>query len=177
MYNYDDYDYYDDEEENYDDDYYYEDNDDYYYDDGYGNNYYDYEYYDNYDDYDHYYDDDYNYNKYNSYKQKSIEDQYRFDNKSCFTEIVDKKIDPNPYNEIKDNSVKVLMIAEKPSIAKTIAKILSTKKSLNDFSKKNGWCLYNFNGIFKGKNANFTVSSVAGHLYETEFLRMHQDRN
>ena len=177
MYNYDDYDYYDDEEENYDDDYYYEDNDDYYYDDGYGNNYYDYDYYDNYDDYDHYYDDDYNYNKYNSYKQKSIEDQYRFDNKSCFTEIVDNKIDPNPYNEIKDNSVKVLMIAEKPSIAKTIAKILSTKKSLNDFSKKNGWCLYNFNGIFKGKNANFTVSSVAGHLYETEFLRMHQDRN
>ena len=177
MYNYDDYDYYDDEEENYDDDYYYEDSDDYYYDDGYGNNYYDYDYYDNYDDYDHYYDDDYNYNKYSSYKQKSIEDQYRFDNKSCFTEIVDKKIDPNPYNEIKDNSVKVLMIAEKPSIAKTIAKILSTKKSLNDFSKKNGWCLYNFNGIFKGKNANFTVSSVAGHLYETEFLRMHQDRN
>ena len=168
-YYYDDYndDYYNNEYYD-DDDYYYDDYDDYY-------NYYDYDdyqYYDNYD-YDDYYDD----NKSNNYKQKSIEDQYKFDNKSSFTEIVDKKINPNPYNEIKDNSVRVLMIAEKPSIAKTIAKILSTKKSLNDFSKKNGWCLYNFNGIFKGKNANFTVSSVAGHLYYTEFLRKHQNKN
>ena len=184
MQNYDDYDYYDDEEDNYDDDYYDDDELDYdddnsddYYDDSY--DYYDDDsddFYDDYYDYDNYYDD-YNYSEYNYYKQKSIEDQYKFDNKSCFTMIVDKKIKQNPKNVIKDNSVKVLMIAEKPSIAKTIAKILSTKKSLNNLAKKKGWCLYNFNGIFKGKNANFTVSSVAGHLYDTEFLRMHQNIN
>ena len=69
------------------------------------------------------------------------------------------------------------MIAEKPSIAKTIAKILSTKASFTDLSNKNDWCLYFFNGKFKGKNAHFFVSSVAGHLYQTEFLRKHQDRN
>ena len=153
--------YYDDYEDDYEDeDYYYDD-----YDDDYYSNY---NYYDNYDDYDY---EDY------KYQEESIENKYRFDNKNSFTQLVDKTINPNPYTDINDNFVRVLMIAEKPSIAKTIAKILSTKKSFNDFSKKNGWCLYTFNGIFKGKNAHFSVSSVAGHLYGTEFLRMHQNVN
>ena len=167
-YNYGD-EYYDNYEGNYYDDYEddYED-EDYYYDD-YDDDYYsNYNYYDNYDDYDY---EDY------KYQEESIENKYRFDNKNSFTQLVDKTINPNPYTDINDNFVRVLMIAEKPSIAKTIAKILSTKKSFNDFSKKNGWCLYTFNGIFKGKNAHFSVSSVAGHLYGTEFLRMHQNVN
>ena len=169
-YNYGD-NYYDNYEDNYYDDYEddYED-EDYYYDD-YDDDYYsNYNYYDNYDDY------DYDYEDY-KYQEESIENKYRFDNKNSFTQLVDKTINPNPYTDINDNFVRVLMIAEKPSIAKTIAKILSTKKSFNDFSKKNGWCLYTFNGIFKGKNAHFSVSSVAGHLYGTEFLRMHQNVN
>ena len=55
-------------------------------------------------------------------------------------------------------------------------KILSkTNKNLVDRSNENDWCLYEFNGSFKGANAHFVVSSVAGHLYLTEFLRMHQN--
>ena len=153
-------DYYDYEYEEYEDSYYYDDYDDEYYN-------YDYNYYDDYN-----YDDDYT-----NYEQKSIEDEFKFDNKTSFSQTIDAQINPNPYTEINDNNLKILMLAEKPSIAKTIAKILSNKKSFTDLSEKNEWCLYFFNGKFKGKNAHFFVSSVAGHLYKTEFLRKHQDRN
>ena len=164
------------EEEEEDDDYYYyndkyatqkEDQDDY--------DYYDDEYYDDYYDDEDYYDDDY-YEGVHYYNQiNSIENKYRFDNKSSFTKIVDKTINPEPYLTIKDNYLNVLMIAEKPSIARTIAKILSKKKSnLIDRTKKYHWCLFEFYGDFKGKAAHFVVSSVAGHMYQTEFLRMHQ---
>ena len=175
---YEEYDEYDDDydeenDEDYDDDYYY-------YDDDYSNynNYYNSRnnYYDYYDDDDYY--NDINYiSDYNYYEKNSIENIYKFDNKTSFTQIVNKKINKNPNPYIIDNNIKILMIAEKPSIAKTIAKILSSKNSFQDLSYKNGWCLYQFNGKFKGKNAHFTVSSVAGHLYQAEFLRKHQNVN
>ena len=66
------------------------------------------------------------------------------------------------------------MIAEKPSIARTITKILSNNH-YKDFSEENDWCLYEFDGRFKESRAHFVVSSVAGHMYQTEFLRMHQN--
>ena len=148
---------------NYDDEYDYDDEE---YD--YDNGYYDDEEYD--DDYD-YYEGVHYYNKWNS-----IENKYRFDNKSCFTKIVDKTINPEPYLNIDDKFVNILMFAEKPSIARTIAKILSkNKNNLKDLTKEKEWCYFEYNGIFKGKNARFVVSSVAGHIYQTEFLRMHQN--
>ena len=100
--------YFGDEFEEYDDDYYY-DNDDYY-------EKYNYDY----DDYG-YYDDNY---YYNDYEKDNIEDMFIFNNKSSFTQIVDDLINPNPYTEINDDYLKVLMIAEKQSITKTISKIL-----------------------------------------------------
>ena len=153
-----------DEDDDYD--YYYEDDD---YNDDYDDDYADYD-----DDYDYdYYEDDYYYDK-----SKSIENKYIFDNKNSFTEKVDKTINPNPYLTINDNILNILMIAEKPSIARTIAKILSKHKSnLDDFTDRENWCLFEFKGYFKGKFANFVVSSVAGHLYQTEFLRKHQNFN
>ena len=172
------------EEENDDEDYYYnnynyhnkrriKDTDDYdYYDDeDYGefdDDYYD---YDDDDDYD-YYEGIHYYNQRNS-----IENKYRFDNKSSFTKIVDRTINPEPYMYISDNYLNILMIAEKPSIARTIAKILSKKERsyLDDKSEEEGWCLLEYNGQFKGKKAHFVISSVAGHMYQTEFLRMHQN--
>ena len=101
--------YFGDESEEYDDDYYY-DNDDYYYEK------YNYDY----DDLGHY-DDNY---YYNDYEKDNIEDMFIFNNKSSFTQIVDDLINPNPYTEINDDYLKVQMIAEKPSIVKTISKIL-----------------------------------------------------
>ena len=170
-------DYYYNNYRNYDD--YEDDYDDYYYD--YDDYYDDFDYYDDYDyDYDYIDYDDYDYYKAHYYNQKnSIENKYRFDNKSSFTKIVDGTINPEPFLDINDSYLNILMIAEKPSIARTISKILSKALTgINRFidrSKKEGWCLYEFNGKFKGKNAHFVVSSVAGHLYETEFLRMHQN--
>ena len=171
---------------NEDEDYYYSNYDDY--EDDYDDYYYDYDdYYDDfdyYDDYDYDYDyidyDDYDYSRAHYYDQKnSIENKYRFDNKSSFTKIVDGTINPEPFLDIDDTYLNILMIAEKPSIARTISKILSKALTGNnrfiDLSKKEGWCLYEFNGKFKGKKAHFVVSSVAGHLYETEFLRIHQN--
>ena len=168
------YDDYDDEEEEEEE----SDEDDYYYDNNYNNNYKRNNYYNDYDD--DYYDYDYDYYEgihYNN-QRNSIENKYRFDNKSNFTEIVDKRINPNPFLEISDYHVNVLMIAEKPSIARTISKIIS-ENGFNyiDLTKENDWCLFEFDGKFKGINAHFVVSSVAGHMYQTEFLRMHQNFN
>ena len=165
-FNYINYNYYNEEEEEEDleenedcDDY-----DDY---DDYDDDYVDYDDYDDYDDY---------YERIHYNKMNSLENKFRFDNNSSFTKIIDKTINPEPYLTINENYLNILMIAEKPSIARTIAKILTpNRKNLIDRSEKEGWCLFEFFGKFKGINAHFTVSSVAGHIYETEFLRMHQN--
>ena len=146
-----------------------------------GHNYYDDDnddYDDVYDDYDDYDDYVYDYNEgihyYNN--QNSIENKFRFDNKTSFTKIIDSKINPDPLIEINARHLNVLMIAEKPSIAKTISKILSENGyHYKNRTKENDWCLYEYDGIFKEIRAHFVVSSVAGHMYQTEFLRMHQN--
>ena len=153
----------------YDNNYGYDDY--YYYDDEYNDEYND--IYDDYNDYDYYdeYEEDYYYNRNNS-----IENKFKFDNDNSFTKTIDKTINPSPYLTINDNILNILMIAEKPSIARTIAKILSkNKNNLKDYTERENWCLFEFKGRFKGKFANFVVSSVAGHLYQTEFLRKHQN--
>jgi len=62
-----------------------------------------------------------------------------------------------------------MMVAEKPSIALSIAEALSGGK----FSKKSGYSkslpIYVFSGHFKGHRANFKVTSVAGHVYNRDF--------
>ncbi len=115
-------------------------------------------------------------NQYYDFKS-SIQNKFRFDNKKSFTEIIDSNIDPNPITYIPKNTfLKVLMIAEKPSIAKTLSQILcKNKSSYRNLTRQKGWCHYSFFGKFKGKRAHFTISSVAGHLYENDFLRMHQN--
>ena len=63
----------------------------------------------------------------------------------------------------------VMMIAEKPSIALSITEALCG----NNFSKRTGPAkgipIYTFKGHFKGRTANFKVSSVAGHVYNRDF--------
>ena len=115
-------------------------------------------------------------NQYYDFKS-SIQNKFRFDNKKSFTEIIDSNIEPNPITYIPKNTfLKVLMIAEKPSIAKTLSQILcKNKSSYRNLTRQKGWCHYSFFGKFKGKRAHFTISSVAGHLYENDFLRMHQN--
>ncbi len=62
------------------------------------------------------------------------------------------------------------MVAEKPSIAESIAKILSSNDA-NFSTERNGRVsVHRFNGIFPGHGkASFIVTSVAGHLFSTDF--------
>ena len=145
---------YNQEEEYYEDDDYYEE-EEYYEED---------EYYD-----DDYYNNDYYYNNNNyNYDNNDNNTQMIFNNSESFTGMVDKTINPYPTQEINDEEIYVLMIAEKPSIAKTISKILGGN-NLIDRSKEKGWCYYEFDGEFKGIYAHFIVSAVSGHIYQAEF--------
>jgi DNA topoisomerase III len=69
-----------------------------------------------------------------------------------------------------------MMIAEKPSIALSITEALCG----NNFSKRTGPAkgipIFTFKGHFKGRTANFKVSSVAGHVYNRDFPPAFQDR-
>ncbi|CDJ44249.1 DNA topoisomerase, related, partial [Eimeria tenella] len=69
----------------------------------------------------------------------------------------------------KRGEVSVLMVAEKPSIAETLADILSKKNC----SKRRGispvTSVWEFRGEFLGQPAFFKVTSTAGHIYQTEF--------
>ena len=91
-----------------------------------------------------------------------------YNNKISFTKEVDNKIQKyNIYNISKYESfLNILMIAEKPSIARTIAKILSEEDYVEyKFESIN---IFVFKGYFKGICSYFTVTSVKGHLYTNE---------
>eukprot|EP00743_Colponemidia_sp_Colp-15_P005401 GILK01005805.1.p1 GENE.GILK01005805.1~~GILK01005805.1.p1 ORF type:complete len:853 (+),score=115.47 GILK01005805.1:50-2608(+) len=66
-------------------------------------------------------------------------------------------------------SVKVLMVAEKPSISNSISHILSHGQSQSRRGVANMCPVHEFNGKFQNKNAHFIVTSVVGHVYTTDF--------
>ena len=111
---------------------------------------------------------------YNPYDKRNYSNPLVFTNVSGFTEKVDAMIKNKSYynHNITDSFVNVLMIAEKPSIAKMISEVLSNG---NAKPKKTGRgkVLITFDGYFKGVKARFTVSAVAGHVYTSDFLREH----
>ena len=136
-----------------------------------------------YDDYNYGYNYDDSYNNSNNYSNSNTSntktyksnpkyDKMTFTNESGFTEMVDKTINYNKSDYVADNFVNVLMIAEKPSIARAISEALSGGKFKNHRMGK-GKCLLTFDGFFQGAKARFTVSAVAGHVYTSDFLRQH----
>ncbi|XP_046917236.1 DNA topoisomerase 3-beta isoform X2 [Dermatophagoides farinae] len=63
----------------------------------------------------------------------------------------------------------VLMIAEKPSLAQSLAQILSNG---NMTTRKNAACpVHEYKGIFYGQNVLFKFTSVCGHVYTADFER------
>jgi hypothetical protein len=153
------------------------------YDDTYNSsNYYDpnenYDENEQYDDYgdDYGYDNNNNYNNdYNNNYSKNKSSKYdkmTFTNESGFTEMVDKQINYNNDDYISSSYLQILMIAEKPSIARAISEVLSNGKFKNHKTGR-GKCLLTFDGYFQGIKARFTVSAVAGHVYTSDFLREH----
>jgi hypothetical protein len=95
-----------------------------------------------------------------------------FSNESGFTDKVEsmlKTFNTNNNNKsITDSFVNVLMIAEKPSIARLIGDVVSNGNARIKKGAR-GKILINFNGIFKGIKARYTISAVAGHIYTSDF--------
>ena len=169
---YDDYNddkYYDNKNKYYDeDDYYYDNNN--YYDEGKEEEDYNEDYYSN--KYHYYNNNQYNDNNHNYKKSNNL----KFDNKHSFTQMIDDQINSYPKEEIDDKELNILMIAEKPSIAKTISKILAPGNLIN-LTKEKGWCYYSFKDKFKGVKANFVISAVSGHIYQVDFPDDYQSYN
>ena len=92
-----------------------------------------------------------------------------------FTQMVNKNIikkENLPYYT-NNEMLEILMIAEKPSLATTITKILSRgiyRKHYHD-----PITIYTYEGYFKGKKAFFTISSVRGHIYQDSFQNKDDD--
>ncbi|CDP10274.1 unnamed protein product [Coffea canephora] len=67
---------------------------------------------------------------------------------------------------------KVLMVAEKPSIALSIASVLSN----GQMSTRRGTTeVHEFDGMFMGSRAHFKVTSVIGHVFSVDFPATYQD--
>ncbi|KAL4496982.1 hypothetical protein ABPG72_002138 [Tetrahymena utriculariae] len=79
------------------------------------------------------------------------------------------------YNGKKQQVQYVLLVAEKPSIARKIANILSNK----NYEKKQGRAIpvYEYEGKFKGQKTIFKVTSVTGHIYRLDFPKKFQNWN
>ncbi|XP_028759686.1 DNA topoisomerase 3-beta [Neltuma alba] len=67
---------------------------------------------------------------------------------------------------------KVLMVAEKPSIAFSIASVLSRGQMS---TRKGSTEIHEFEGIFLGSRAHFKVTSVIGHIFSVDFPAKYQD--
>ena len=83
--------------------------------------------------------------------------------------MVDKKIKKlfgKPYY-VNNQMIEILMIAEKPSLARMITEILSGREY--ERYHIDPITIYTFERLFKGKKAFFTVSSIRGHIYQDAF--------
>mmetsp|Transcript_30608 Transcript_30608/g.54729 ORF Transcript_30608/g.54729 Transcript_30608/m.54729 type:complete len:860 (+) Transcript_30608:77-2656(+) len=66
--------------------------------------------------------------------------------------------------------ISVLMVAEKPSIAQTLAEALSPGRNFNTRSGVSPACkVHEYEGDFYGQKAWFKVTSCAGHVYSVDF--------
>ncbi|KAJ3081509.1 DNA topoisomerase 3-beta-1 [Quaeritorhiza haematococci] len=63
----------------------------------------------------------------------------------------------------------VLMVAEKPSLAESIAKILSDGRYRSRKGISPACSVHEYDGVFQGKAAKFKVTSVAGHVFTIDF--------
>jgi len=76
--------------------------------------------------------------------------------------------------QVKKNPI-VVMVAEKPSIALSITQALSHGKYSQDKGLARSLPVYKFSGLFKGYQATFKVTSVAGHVFNRDFPTQYQD--
>jgi DNA topoisomerase III len=67
---------------------------------------------------------------------------------------------------VTEMAVGVLCVAEKPSLAASIAKFLSHGSSVQRRSHQD---VHEFSSTFLGQPANIKVTSVIGHVYNADF--------
>ena len=68
----------------------------------------------------------------------------------------------------------VLMVAEKPSIASTLANVFSEGKHRTERGVASSSPVHVYDGEFQGARAVFKVTSVIGHVYNTDFTEDYQ---
>ena len=95
-----------------------------------------------------------------------------YDNDKSFTKEVDNLI-RKLYTPITDSYLQILMIAEKPSIARKITRFLSNFNY--KVYKHSKMYIFTFKGFFKGKPAHFTVTSVKGHIYDNKYIFKYEE--
>jgi reverse gyrase len=97
------------------------------------------------------------------------EPEFCIDIKEGFTQMVNKnikKVINLPYYT-NNEMIEVLMIAEKPSLAKTITRIISNNNYRSHYYEP--IMIYTFQKLFQGKKAFYTVTSIRGHIYQDSF--------
>uniref|UniRef100_A0A0K0ECU3 DNA topoisomerase n=1 Tax=Strongyloides stercoralis TaxID=6248 RepID=A0A0K0ECU3_STRER len=72
-------------------------------------------------------------------------------------------------------TITVLMVAEKPSLAKTISRILSNNTARCVKNNEKNPPQFHFKGIFKNNSANFIMTSTYGHIKEITFEKEYVD--
>lgn len=101
-------------------------------------------------------------------------DEHDFDDEEYEEE---EQIQQGEYVDFQDNyqddypkggsggGLKILMVAEKNSIAEAISYALSNKVKAN----KGRNAFFHFSGQFRNQNAQFTVTATNGHLFSRDF--------
>ncbi|KAK1293909.1 hypothetical protein QJS10_CPA16g00508 [Acorus calamus] len=69
-------------------------------------------------------------------------------------------------------ATKVLMVAEKPSIALSIASALSGGRLT---TRRGSTDVHEFDGVFQGRQAHYKVTSVIGHVFSVDFPPKYQN--
>lgn len=64
----------------------------------------------------------------------------------------------------------VLMVAEKPSLAQALAKILSNGNLVSRKGSNGACSVHEYNGKFQGETVRFKMTSVCGHVMGLDFV-------
>ena len=69
----------------------------------------------------------------------------------------------------------VLMVAEKPSLAESISKILSDGRAVRNSRTSKACPIYEYSGRFRGQEARFKFTCTVGHVYGLDFTPQYQN--
>ena len=101
-------------------------------------------------------------NQYNSINRNAYQDQ-NYSNQDNYN------------NKRQSRNLSVLMVAEKPSIAKTIAESLSNNRFRTRKGESKFVSIHEFESNFMGQKASIKSTAVTGHVYARDFPKEYSD--